>query len=82
MSLGPLDKPALGMSDERWLGRVVLGYTSSSDTPDIPSRLPDEWGLTFSPFGTTRAVAAIGMTNAGGGETKGVLVVNGEAIRK
>ena len=79
IGLDQQDKPGLGMSDERWLGRVVLGRLGS-DTPDIPDPT-DTWVLQFRPFGTTRPITMMGMTNGGGGETKGVLFVNGETIR-
>lgn len=79
VSLDPSGKPGLSMSDERWLGRVVLGYIGT-DTPDIPDT-SDDWGLGFRPFGTTRSAAYMGMTNVQGGETRGVLFVNGEKVR-
>jgi hypothetical protein len=67
------------MSDDRWLGRISLGQ-AGSDTPDIPDG-SDKWVLKFSPFGTTRSIAMIGMSNGGGRETEGILFVNGEKIR-
>lgn len=79
LELGPGDRPGLNMSDARWLGRISLGQ-AGTDTPDIPDRL-DQWVLRFSPFGTTRPAAMIGITNQGGGETEGVLFVNGKQIR-
>ncbi|MGA2273940.1 MAG: hypothetical protein ABSH00_10330 [Bryobacteraceae bacterium] len=79
MSLDAEGKPALSMSDEHGLGRIVMGR-AVTDTPGIPDTL-DQWGLEFRPFGTTRPIAVIGMTNLRGRETKGVLVVNGEQVR-
>jgi hypothetical protein len=82
LELDPADKPGLMMSDERWLGRIVLGY-AGSDTPDIPDT-EDSWNLEFRPAGTTLPAAKIGMTGAlkpGGGGDKGLLFVNGERIR-
>jgi hypothetical protein len=79
MGTGWMDKPALVMSDERWLGRVVLGH-AGSDTPDILEDPSDRWGLEFRPFGTEMPIAAIGMTKAGSDHTRGVLMVDGNSI--
>jgi len=80
MGLDEANKPALGMSDERWQGRIVLGH-KGSDTPDILDDPLDQWGLEFRPFGSERPVAAMGMTKGGGDQTRGVLMVDGKSIR-
>jgi len=77
LRLGNTDKPMLIMSDDRWSGRVHLGFIES-DTNDQAS---DEWGLLFRAFGSERAVAAIGMTKGENGQPEGSVIVEGKRIR-
>jgi len=75
LELDQLDKPMLGMGDERWEGRVHLGFTE----PDMPSPDWDNWGLSFR-GSSERPVAAIGMVKSGTG-SDGLLTISGKEIR-
>jgi hypothetical protein len=78
MELDQSDKPALGMGDERWEGRVQLGFIA----PDTYTPEWDNWGLWFRAFGSERPVASIGVTNSGPGRApEGVLTLSGRRIQ-
>lgn len=77
MELDQSDKPMLGMGDERWEGRMHLGYIE----PDSPTPDWDNWGLAFRGFGSERAVAGIGMVKAGTGGLEGFLTVSGKRLQ-
>jgi len=68
------DRPVLGMGDERWEGRVVLGYIQ----PDALSPGWDQWGLLFRAPGSERPVAGLGMLPDSGGRMKGFLTWSGK----
>ena len=76
LELDQLDRPILGMGDDRWEGRVHLGFKGS----DVLDREEDDWGLSFMGFGSERPVAAIGMVKSKTG-TEGLLTVSGKRIR-
>ncbi len=78
MELDQADKPMLGMGDERWEGRVRLGFIP----PDtFPYSDWDHWGLFFRPFGSARPIAGIGMMQTGSSPLEGFLSVSGKRIR-
>jgi hypothetical protein len=69
--LGTGDKPVLGMGDEKWEGRVILGYIE----PDVRSERDDDWGLLFRAPGLGSALASIGVTSGPSLATSGHLAV-------
>lgn len=72
------DKPLLVMSDERWEGRVHLGFM----TPDtFPYSNWDHWGLLFRAVGSEHAVAGMGMTNTRSNPAEPFLRIAGRSIR-
>jgi hypothetical protein len=75
--LDAADKPYLEMSDERWAGRVSLGFIEQ----DMYDPKTDDWGLSFRGFGSQRSIAEMGMTKTASGEPTGFLAVSGEQIR-
>ena len=75
--LDTLDKPMIGMGDEKWEGRVHLGFVE----PDVLDPASDDWRLSFSPFGTTRPIASMGMFKAGAGQEEGRLTISGRRIQ-
>ena len=77
MGLDQLDKPSLGMSDEKWYGRVRLGFTG----PDTLDPSADDWALSFCPFGTTRPIAGVGMVKNVDGQLDGYLTADGKVVR-
>jgi hypothetical protein len=77
MELDGLDKPMLGMGDEKWEGRVRLGFIE----PDILDTGSDDWGLAFCPFGTTRPIVGMQMIKTAAGKVEGHLTVSGMRIR-
>jgi hypothetical protein len=77
IELDEADKPMLGMSDERWQGRVVLGFTA----PHFADPDSDNWGLRFHAFGSEKTVAGIGTMQKTGGPVEGILTVSGKRIR-
>jgi hypothetical protein len=77
MELDTLDKPMIGMGDEKWEGRVHLGFVE----PDVLDPASDDWRLSFSPFGTTRPIASMGMFKAGAGQEEGRLTISGRRIQ-
>jgi hypothetical protein len=78
MGLDQADKPILVMSDEKWEGRVHLGFMP----PDtFPYGNWDHWGLLFRGVGSEHAVAGIGMTNARNDPAEPFLSVAGKSIR-
>lgn len=79
MQLDEADKPLLGMGDERWEGRILLGH-KGSDTPDIPDDPRDQWALEFRAFGEM-PVALMGMAKSGGNQTRSILLLDGKSIR-
>lgn len=77
LELDQRDKPILGMSDERWEGRVVLGFVE----PDTYTPEWDNWGLIFNPVGSEQAAASIGVLNMNGSGPEGVLTLSGKRVR-
>jgi hypothetical protein len=78
LGLGQFDKPVLVMGDEKWHGRVLLGFRA----PDtIPYGDSDVWGLFFRGVGSEQSRAAIGVSKAKGDNYDGFLSVSGERIR-
>jgi hypothetical protein len=77
LALDQFDRPALGMGDERWEGRVVLGFKGS----DVPDRAEDDWGLSFMAFGSERPVAALGVVKANSSSPEGILTLSGKRIQ-
>ena len=77
VALNSAEKPLFGMSDERWMGRVVLGFLQ----PDFPDPELDKWGLVFRAFGSEHAVSSIGASKRGSAPTEGFLTVSGESVR-
>lgn len=72
------DKPMLSMGDERWEGRVHMGFLP----PDaFPYSDWDNWGLSFRGIGSERSVAAIGMLKKEANRMEGFLTVSGKSIR-
>lgn len=72
------DKPVLVLSDERWEGRVHLGFI----TPDtFPYTNWDHWGLLFRAFGSEHAVAGMGMANTRSNPAEPFLRIAGRSIR-
>lgn len=78
MQFDQADKPMLGMSDERWEGRVLLGFMP----PDTwPHSNWDHWGLVFRGFGSQHAVVGMGMTNSRNSPAEPFLRIGGKNIR-
>jgi hypothetical protein len=78
MDLDQSDKPMLGMSDERWEGRVHLGFMP----PDaFPYSDWDHWGLVFRATGSEQAVVGMGMTNTRDNPAEPFLTVAGRSVR-
>ncbi|HEX3875725.1 MAG TPA: hypothetical protein VHW24_01985 [Bryobacteraceae bacterium] len=78
LALDQFDKPSLAMSDERWQGRLALGFVA----PDtIPYGNWDEWGILFRQFGSGIPVVGLGTMNISGGRTKAFLRILGKNIR-
>jgi hypothetical protein len=77
MELDQYDKPMLGMGDERWEGRVLLGFVE----PDTYAPEWDNWGLMFRPFGSEKPSASIGVLKMGRSTPEGVLTLSGKRIR-
>lgn len=71
LHLGRADKPLLGMGDENWEGRVLLGFIEH----DVPSRHGDDWGLLFRAPGSLPDLASIGTTSNSAGVRSGRLSV-------
>jgi hypothetical protein len=80
MQLDEADKPLLGMGDERWEGRILLGH-KGSDTPDIPGDPRDQWALEFRGFGSEMPVALMGTAKSGGSQARSILLLDGKSIR-
>ena len=71
------DKPVLVMSDERWEGRVHLGFM----TPDtFPYTNWDHWGLLFRAFGSEHPVVGMGMTNTEKNPAEPFLRIGGKNV--
>lgn len=62
-------RPLLGMGDESWEGRVLLGFVA----PDTPSK-SDDWGLLFRAPGSG-TLASIGVVSDSTGARSGGLFV-------
>jgi hypothetical protein len=78
VGLDQADKPALVMSDEKWEGRVHLGFMP----PDaFPYGNWDHWGLLFRAVGSEHAVAGMGMANTRNDPAEPFLRVAGKNIR-
>ena len=78
MDLGQADKPMLAMGDERWEGRVHLGFIP----PDtIPYSDWDHWGLVFRAFGSEHPVVGMGTTNTPNNPAEPFLTVSGKNVR-
>jgi|SRR5450755_176094 hypothetical protein len=76
--LSEFDKPLLAMGDEKWHGRVVLGFRAPDTKPYGDS---DVWGLFFRGVGSEQPRAAIGVSKAKGDNYDGFLGISGERIR-
>jgi hypothetical protein len=78
MELDQSDKPMLGMGDERWEGRVHLGFIP----PDTaPYSNWDHWGLLFRARGSEHGVVGMGMTNTENNPAEPFLRIAGKSIR-
>jgi hypothetical protein len=77
ISLNARDKPLFAMSDERWQGRVVLGFLDQ----DFPDPGVDKWGLLFRAFGSEHAVASIGSSKLADGASEGYVTVSGKSVK-
>ena len=77
IELDEADKPMLEMGDERWQGRLILGFNG----PDSPDTVHDNWGLRFRAFGSERTVAGIGTMQRRGGPVESYVIVSGKRIR-
>jgi hypothetical protein len=78
MELDQADKPTLGMSDERWEGRVQLGFMA----PDAyPYTDWDHWGLVFRAFGSEHAIVGMGTINAPNNPAEPFLRVSGRSVQ-
>ncbi len=78
MDLDQADKPMLGMSDERWEGRVQLGFIP----PDtFPYTNWDHWGVLFRAFGSERPVVGMGTRNTRKNPAEPFLTISGKNVR-
>jgi hypothetical protein len=78
IDLDQADKPMFVMSDERWEGRVHLGFIP----PDtFPYSGWDHWGLLFRAIGSERPVAGMGMSKTGANPLEAFLTISGRRIR-
>lgn len=77
LSLSQFDKPMLLMGDERWEGRIHLGFVE----PDTFTPEWDNWGLLFNGLGSQRPVVGMGMAKGIEGQLKGVIALSGKNIR-
>jgi|HubBroStandDraft_1064217.scaffolds.fasta_scaffold109846_2 hypothetical protein len=78
LQLDQADKPMLGMGDERWEGRVHLGFMP----PDtFPYSDWDHWGLVFRAFGSEHALVGMGTTNTHDSPAEPFLRISGRDIR-
>lgn len=76
--LDQADKPILAMSDERWEGRVHLGFMP----PDtFPYSNWDHWGLLFRAFGSEHAIVGMGTVNTRKNPAEPFLRIGGRSIR-
>jgi len=64
-------KPALVLSDEKWEGRILLGFIQS----DYPSPAEDDWGLLFR-APSTGTLANIGVVKRDG-KLSGIATIRG-----
>jgi hypothetical protein len=68
-------KPVLGMSDEKWEGRLILGFIQ----PDAPSSSWDDWGLLLRVPQRESPIASLRITrDPVSGQTSGRAVILGE----
>jgi hypothetical protein len=78
MELDQADKPMLGMGDERWDGRVHIGFMP----PDtFPYSSWDHWGVVLRAPGSERTVVGMGTVNGRDGPAEPFLTVSGKSIR-
>jgi hypothetical protein len=77
LELDAADRPLLVMSDQRWEGRVILGFNE----PDTPDPTWDNWGLRFHAAGSEKTVAGIGTMKRSDGRVEGFLTVSGKRVR-
>ncbi len=74
------DRPILAMSDNKWEGRVMLGFIQS----DVPSTSDDDWGLVFrAPQGNTAIADLVMIRDALSGRISGKLALldkNGKVL--
>ncbi len=77
---GSGERPTLAMSDNKWEGRVMLGFIPS----DVPSNSDDDWGLIFRGPQGNSAIADLGMIrDALSGRISGTLALldkNGKVL--
>lgn len=78
MELDQVDKPMLGMGDERWEGRVHLGFIPPDTSPYSNW---DEWGLLFRAFGSQHPVVGMGMMKTRNNPVEPFLRIAGRSIR-
>ena len=71
------DKPILGMGDERWEGRVLLGFVE----PDTYTPEWDNWGLAFHTFGSENPAASIGVLQTDRHAPEGVITLSGKRVQ-
>jgi len=76
MELDQRDKPLLGMGDEKWEGRLRIGFVE----PDVVDPNSDDWGISLCPFGTTRPIVGMRMAKTAAGEVEGRLMISGRSI--
>ena len=78
ISLDGADRPMIGMGDDKWQGRVHLGYLAT----DYPAgNDPDNWGLLFRAAGSERTVTGVGLLSKEKGRIEGFLTVSGKRVR-
>jgi hypothetical protein len=78
MNLDQADKPIFGMGDERWEGRVRLGFMP----PDaFPYSGWDHWGLVFRAFGSEHPIVGMGTINTPDNPAEPFLTVSGKSVR-
>lgn len=71
------EKPLLGMGDETWEGRVLLGFVGQ-DTKSAG----DDWGLLFRAPGSVADLASIGVVSDSAGRRSGTIAVRGSTGRR
>jgi hypothetical protein len=78
MDLDEADKPMLGMGDERWEGRVHIGFIAPDSSPYGDW---DQWGISLRAFGSEHAVVGMSTAKTGPDHVEGSLTVGGRVIQ-